>query len=90
MPGPEMPRLPRFRGRWWPMRMQLPREGSVMGEHNRSNWPLDTLHFDCNCVPELGPTHCHGCSDEAGNPVPWAGRDCGTTTQPPDQAGVTG
>lgn len=29
-------------------------------------------HFECNCVPELGPPHCHACGEAAGRPVPWA------------------
>lgn len=29
-------------------------------------------HFECDCVPNLGPPHCHACSDEIGNPVMWS------------------
>lgn len=31
----------------------------------------DNKHFECNCVPDLGPTHCHGCGDSAGHAVEW-------------------
>jgi hypothetical protein len=42
---------------------------------------LDSLvakptHWECNCVPDLGPTHCHGCSEAEGHPVTWADRAC--------------
>ena len=30
------------------------------------------VHFRCNCVPELGPEHCHVCGDDEGRPVAWA------------------
>lgn len=29
------------------------------------------LHAKCDCVPDLGPAHCHLCSNEKGEPVPW-------------------
>lgn len=29
-------------------------------------------HFRCDCVPWLGPAHCHPCSDIAGHEVPWS------------------
>ena len=29
-------------------------------------------HWECDCVPELGPSHCHACSDKVGYPVPWS------------------
>ena len=29
------------------------------------------LHAKCDCVPDLGPAHCHLCSNERGAPVPW-------------------
>ena len=29
------------------------------------------LHAKCDCVPDLGPAHCHLCSNERGVPVPW-------------------
>jgi len=28
-------------------------------------------HWECDCVPNLGPSHCHGCDNEQGRPVPW-------------------
>lgn len=34
--------------------------------------PRETEHIECNCVPELGPSHCHLCSERAGHPVPWS------------------
>lgn len=33
-------------------------------------------HRTCDCVPTLGPPHCHACSDAAGEPVPWSERRC--------------
>lgn len=32
----------------------------------------EVAHWECDCVPDLGPTHCHACSDAAGHPVEWA------------------
>lgn len=29
------------------------------------------LHAECDCVPDLGPAHCHLCGNEKGVPVPW-------------------
>lgn len=29
------------------------------------------LHAKCDCVPDLGPAHCHLCGNERGAPVPW-------------------
>lgn len=31
-----------------------------------------TEHVECNCVPDLGPSHCHLCGEAAGRPVSWA------------------
>ncbi len=31
----------------------------------------ERLHAKCDCVPDLGPAHCHLCSNENGSPVPW-------------------
>lgn len=49
----------------------------VVREVFRAGWdaakadlPADA-HFECNCVPELGPPHCHACGEAAGRPVPW-------------------
>lgn len=33
--------------------------------------PRDVAHIACDCVPDLGPEHCHLCSKRAGPPVPW-------------------
>lgn len=30
------------------------------------------VHFRCDCVPELGPEHCHVCGDDKGRPVAWS------------------
>ena len=38
------------------------------------NDPRDTEHMMCNCVPNLGPEHCHLCSKEQGKEVNWL--DC--------------
>lgn len=29
------------------------------------------LHAKCDCVPDLGPAHCHLCSNVKGSTVPW-------------------
>lgn len=34
--------------------------------------PRDYAHIECDCVPDLGPSHCHKCGDAAGHPVAWA------------------
>jgi hypothetical protein len=31
----------------------------------------ERLHAKCDCVPDLGPAHCHLCGNEQGSPVPW-------------------
>lgn len=33
--------------------------------------PRDVAHIECDCVPNLGPSHCHLCGDRAGHPIPW-------------------
>lgn len=38
------------------------------------------VHFECDCVPNLGPPHCHACGDEVGNPVYWS--TCPLATPP--------
>lgn len=30
-----------------------------------------TEHVECDCVPDLGPSHCHPCSEQAGREMPW-------------------
>lgn len=34
-------------------------------------------HFECDCVPGLGPSHCHGCSEDLNREVSWEERRCG-------------
>lgn len=34
--------------------------------------PREVAHIECDCVPDLGPTHCHLCSERAGHPLSWA------------------
>ena len=36
----------------------------------------DAMHGECDCVPEVGPPHCHRCAVEQGGPVPWADAPC--------------
>ena len=36
------------------------------------------LHAKCDCVPDLGPAHCHLCGNERGTPVPWP--ECSAVT----------
>lgn len=31
----------------------------------------DQVHFCCDCVPHLGPPHCHRCHTERGKETPW-------------------
>lgn len=33
--------------------------------------PRETEHIECDCVPEIGPSHCHLCSVNLGHPVSW-------------------
>lgn len=33
-------------------------------------------HRCCDCVPTLGPAHCHACGDVAGVEVPWSTASC--------------
>ena len=33
--------------------------------------PRETEHMTCDCVPHLGPPHCHMCAILAGREVPW-------------------
>ncbi len=33
--------------------------------------PRKVAHIECDCVPDLGPSHCHLCSERRGAPVPW-------------------
>ena len=33
--------------------------------------PRAVMHAKCNCVPSLGPAHCHKCGENQGSPVPW-------------------
>ena len=28
-------------------------------------------HVECDCVPDLGPSHCHLCGDAAGKIIEW-------------------
>lgn len=30
------------------------------------------VHIRCDCVPSIGPAHCHACSRREGREVPWA------------------
>ena len=34
--------------------------------------PREVAHIECDCVPDLGPSHCHLCGTRAGTPVPWS------------------
>lgn len=37
---------------------------------------MTSNHFECDCVPDIGPSHCHGCSEFAGREVEWSERFC--------------
>ena len=34
---------------------------------------LAEAHFECDCVPKLGPSHCHACSEAVGREIPCSG-----------------
>jgi hypothetical protein len=34
--------------------------------------PRTVAHIECDCVPDLGPSHCHLCSERLGRQVSWA------------------
>jgi hypothetical protein len=34
--------------------------------------PRETTHMPCDCVPDLGPEHCHLCSAQQGCEIAWA------------------
>lgn len=40
----------------------------------------DYLHAKCDCVPDLGPAHCHFCGNVKGSPVPWT--ECEAVSAP--------
>ena len=42
----------------------------------------EVAHVECDCVPDLGPSHCHKCGDEAGHIVPWANAFHGEVPSP--------
>lgn len=29
------------------------------------------FHMECDCVPDLGPSHCHKCTDDSDSVVAW-------------------
>ena len=37
-----------------------------------TNDPRKVAHIQCDCVPDLGPSHCHLCSERAGREMPWS------------------
>ena len=40
---------------------------------------LDKIeHRPCDCVPDLGPVHCHACSSITLKEEPYPGPHCGT------------
>jgi hypothetical protein len=34
--------------------------------------PRETQHIECDCVPDLGPSHCHLCGKKFGRPIAWS------------------
>ena len=38
-------------------------------------------HCECDCVPAIGPPHCHGCGEDEGHPVRWDDRLCPNDNQ---------
>ena len=47
----------------------------------------ETKHFRCDCVPNLGPAHCHACGDAKGTEVPWEECPENTAAPAPIEAG---
>jgi hypothetical protein len=45
-------------------------------------------HFRCDCVPDLGPAHCHRCSRGAGSPVQWDNAPCRDWVESPAYAAL--
>ena len=47
--------------------------------------PRKYEHIECDCVPDLGPSHCHLCSERLGKPISWD-----DTTHPFHDTNATG
>jgi hypothetical protein len=43
---------------------------AVQGEGDDD--PRDVAHIECDCIPDIGPSHCHLCGRKAGHPVAWS------------------
>lgn len=39
--------------------------------------PRSVSHVECDCVPDLGPSHCHLCSENQQREVAWGECDQG-------------
>lgn len=56
---------------------------SEVVNNGRSIWHEDpNNHWGCDCVPDLGPVHCHACSQEQDKEVPLT--DCPKWNKPED------
>lgn len=58
----------------------------LIGVFIQAHWAnLNTLdaevHRRCDCVPTLGPAHCHPCGTAAGAEVPWSTASCEEATR---------
>lgn len=49
----------------------LDRDAEAPSEDEQRPDPRAVMHAKCNCVPNLGPAHCHKCGELQGTPVPW-------------------
>ena len=49
--------------------------------------PRAVAHIECDCVPSLGPSHCHLCSGRAGREVPWSEAHSAAPTVTAEQVG---
>lgn len=48
--------------------------GFIDGASWGATYAMENNHMWCNCVPDLGPPHCHFCSRELEKEVSW--EDC--------------
>ena len=54
------------------------RAANMLREPGAATDAREHLHAKCDCVPDLGPAHCHLCGNERGAPVPWP--ECSAVT----------
>ena len=71
---------------------RLPPEQVVADAIRAAGWmplgepdPRDVAHIECDCVPDLGPSHCHLCSERRGSPTPWTTAHPAPATLPSEE-----